>query len=57
MLFGAGIAYEISPSFDIRLQYRGFLLKSPDFSVVNGDFKTNRYEVISTPAVGVAYHF
>lgn len=56
-LFGAGIAYEISPSFDVRLQYRGFLLKAPDFSVVNSNFKTNRYEVISTPAIGIAYHF
>jgi outer membrane immunogenic protein len=56
-LFGAGVAYEISPSFDLRLQYRGFLLKTPNFSVVNSDFKTNRYEVISTPAVGIAYHF
>ncbi|HEY0264622.1 MAG TPA: outer membrane beta-barrel protein [Granulicella sp.] len=56
-LFGAGVAYEVSPSFDIRVQYRGFLLKTPDFNVVNSDFKTNRWEVISTPAVGVAYHF
>jgi opacity protein-like surface antigen len=56
-LFGAGIAYEISPSFDVRLQYRGFLLKTPDFNVVNSNFKTNRYEVISTPAIGIAYHF
>jgi outer membrane immunogenic protein len=56
-LFGAGVAYEISPSFDVRVEYRGFLAKAPDFSVVNSDFKTNRYEVISTPAVGIAYHF
>jgi outer membrane immunogenic protein len=56
-LFGAGIAYEISPSFDIRVEYRGFLVKAPDFSLSNSDFKTNRYEVVSTPAIGVAYHF
>lgn len=54
-LFGGGVAYEISPSFDIRLQYRGFLLKSPDFG--HTDYKTNRYEVISSPAIGIAYHF
>ena len=23
-LFGAGVAYELSPSFDIRAEYRGF---------------------------------
>jgi outer membrane immunogenic protein len=54
-LFGGGVAYELSPSFDIRVQYRGFVVKAPDFGLT--DFKTNRYEVISMPAVGVAYHF
>ncbi|WP_041585937.1 outer membrane beta-barrel protein [Terriglobus saanensis] len=54
-LFGAGVAYELSPSYDIRVQYRGFLLKSPNFGIDN--FKTNRYEIISMPTVGVAYHF
>ena len=54
-LFGGGVAYELSPSFDIRVQYRGFVVKAPDFGLTN--FKTNRYEVISMPALGVAYHF
>jgi opacity protein-like surface antigen len=54
-LFGGGIAYELSPSWDIRAQYRGWVVKAPNFNVDN--FKTNRYEVISMPAIGVAYHF
>ncbi|RXH55050.1 outer membrane protein [Granulicella sibirica] len=54
-LFGVGLAYEVSPSFDVRAEYRGFVVKSPDFGLA--DFKTNRYEVISIPAIGVAYHF
>lgn len=54
-LFGAGIAYEISPSFDIRAEYRGFLVKTPDFG--NTAYKTNRYEVLTLPSIGVAYHF
>ena len=54
-LFGAGVAYELSPSFDIRAQYRGFLVKAPDFGI--SDIRTNRYEVISMPAIGIAYHF
>ena len=54
-LFGAGVAYEISPSFDIRAEYRGFALKSPDFG--ESLFKTNRYYVIQTPSIGIAYHF
>jgi opacity protein-like surface antigen len=54
-LFGAGVAYELSPSWDVRVEYRGFFAKTPDFGLDN--FKTNRWQVISLPAVGVAYHF
>jgi outer membrane immunogenic protein len=54
-LFGAGVAYELSPSFDIRVEYRGIVVKAPNFSIDN--FKTNRYELISMPALGIAYHF
>ena len=56
-LFGGGLAYELSPSFDIRVQYRGFVVKTPDFSLPGNIIRTNRYEVISTPAIGIAYHF
>jgi outer membrane immunogenic protein len=54
-LFGGGLAYEISPSFDIRVEYRGFVTKTPSFGIDN--FNANRYEVLSMPVVGVAYHF
>ena len=54
-LFGAGVAYELSPSFDIRAEFRGFLVKAPNFGQTN--FSTNRYEIISMPTIGVAYHF
>ena len=54
-LFGGGVAYEINPSFDIRIGYRGFLLKAPDFG--SSDLKTNRYYVLMTPQLGIAYHF
>jgi outer membrane immunogenic protein len=54
-MFGGGLAYEISPSFDIRIQYHGLVLKAPTF--VTPTFNTNAYEVISMPAVGIAYHF
>ncbi|QMV18055.1 outer membrane beta-barrel protein [Granulicella sp. 5B5] len=56
-LFGGGVAYEISPSFDVRVQYRGFLMKTPDFGQAQAGFKTNRYYVLMTPALGIAYHF
>ena len=55
-LYGAGVAYEISPSFDIRAEYRGITVKAPAFNLAN--FKTNRwYPVMSEPSIGIAYHF
>ena len=56
-LFGGGLAYEVTPSFDIRLGYRGLLLKAPDFHLAGNRFATGRYEVISMPTIGIAYHF
>ena len=56
-LFGGGLAYELSPSFDIRAEYRGVVVKTPDFSLPNNPFNPNRYELLSTPAIGIAYHF
>jgi outer membrane immunogenic protein len=57
-LYGGGFAYEISPSFDIRAEYRGVVVKVPTFN--NNDeynFTTNRWYNISEPVIGVAYHF
>jgi len=54
-LFGGGLAYELSPSFDIRVEYRGLLVKTPAFGETN--IVTNRYEILSMPTLGVAYHF
>jgi opacity protein-like surface antigen len=54
-LFGGGVAYELSPSFDIRAEYRGFAAKTPNYG--NNDLTTNRYRVLSMPVIGIAYHF
>jgi outer membrane immunogenic protein len=54
-IYGGGIAYEISPSFDIRAEYRGQLMKTPDFGY--SPVKVNRYYNVSNPVVGIAYHF
>jgi opacity protein-like surface antigen len=54
-VYGAGIAYEISPSFDIRAEYRGWITKVPTFGV--SQFETKRWYNISNPVIGVAYHF
>jgi len=54
-IYGAGIAYEISPSFDIRAEYRGYVTKVPTFG--DSQFATNKWYNIYVPTVGVAYHF
>ena len=54
-IYGAGIAYEITPSFDIRAEYRGMVTKVPTFG--DTTFATNKWYNIFNPAVGVAYHF
>jgi len=56
-LYGGGIAYEISPSFDIRAEYRGLVLKVPTFKDTLDDFTTNKWYNIYNPVIGVAYHF
>ena len=60
-LYGAGIAYEISPSFDIRAEYRGIVTKVPNFGLGAGNttqnLTTNKWFNIFEPTIGVAYHF
>ena len=55
LLYGGGFAYEISPSFDIRAEYRGLVTKVPTFA--DSQLTTNRWYNIYNPVVGVAYHF
>ena len=62
-MFGAGFAYEISPSFDIRAEYRGLVAQVPNFGQGSGstnlNLTTKRWYKpwISEPVIGVAYHF
>lgn len=60
-MYGAGIAYEISPSFDIRAEYRGIVTKVPSFGLGSGNttenLTTNKWFNLYEPTIGVAYHF
>ena len=55
--YGAGIAYELSPSFDLRAEYRGIISKVPNFNASPENLTTNKYYNIYVPTIGVAYHF
>jgi len=55
LVYGAGIAYEVSPSWDIRAEYRGWVTKVPDFA--DSQLSTKRWYNIYNPVIGVAYHF
>jgi opacity protein-like surface antigen len=55
-IYGAGIAREISPSFDIRAEFRGMVTRVPTFN--DSQFNTNgKWYNIYNPTIGVAYHF
>jgi outer membrane immunogenic protein len=58
-MYGGGIAYEVSPSFDIRAEYRGYVAKVPNFNdgPTGDNLTTNKWYNIYVPTVGVAYHF
>ena len=55
--YGGGVAYEVNPSFDIRVQYRGIVVKAPSLGSTGNVTNTGRYENITNPVVGIAYHF
>ncbi len=54
-LAGGGIAYEISPSWDLRMEYRGYVSKPQDFGI--NIYNTGRWYIVSQPSIGFAYHF
>jgi outer membrane immunogenic protein len=54
-IYGGGVAYELSPSFDIRAEYRGQLMKTPNFGLEPQ--KTGRFYNVYNPVIGIAYHF
>jgi outer membrane immunogenic protein len=55
VLFGGGIAYQLSPSWDLRVQYRGMIFNTPEYGL--NYLKTGRRYIMSQPAIGFAYHF
>ncbi len=55
-IFGGGIAYELSPSWDLRVEYRAYISYANNYGL--SQFKTDRYEYfINQPTIGFAYHF
>ena len=55
VIAGGGIAYELSPSWDLRVQYRAQIFKTPSYGVKA--LSTGREYIMSQPAIGFAYHF
>jgi outer membrane immunogenic protein len=54
-VYGGGVAYELSPSWDIRAEYRGLLMKTPNLGL--DQVKTGRFYNVYNPVIGIAYHF
>jgi hypothetical protein len=57
-IYGVGIAREISPSFDIRAEFRGMVTKVPTFND-SSELTTldGKWYNIYNPVIGIAYHF
>lgn len=55
IIAGGGIAYELSPSWDLRVQYRAQIFDTPSYGIKA--LSTGRRYVMSQPAIGFAYHF
>ena len=62
LLYGGGVDYVVMKRFAVRLQYRGFLYRAPDFNVttVSGgalSFTTGSRNHMAEPSVGVVFRF
>jgi opacity protein-like surface antigen len=58
LLYGGGIAYELSPSWDLRVEYRGIVEKTPTLlTTTNPTYNTGQYYNANNPVIGFAYHF
>jgi len=55
VLWGAGVNYDLSRHFALRLQYRGLFYAAPDFKVAS--LKTDRWQPMSQPSFGIVYRF
>lgn len=63
-LYGLGTDYQLPvyPKLALRLQYRGFLYREPDFKVTAGigrplSFFTGAYGHMAEPAIGLVFRF
>ena len=55
VLWGAGVNYDVSRHFALRLQYRGLFYAGPGFKVAS--LKTDRWQPMSQPSIGIVYRF
>ena len=55
VLWGAGVNYDLSRHFALRLQYRGLFYAGPDFKVAS--LKTDNWQPMSQPSFGIVYRF
>ena len=54
LLFGGGVEYSLTDHLGLRAEYRGHLLKGPDFATTGPQ---RLFTVMNTPAVSLVYRF
>ena len=55
ILYGAGTDVDVTQRFALRLQYRGFFYRTPDFGV--STLSTGLYTHTAEPSLGIVYRF
>jgi len=55
VLWGAGVNYDLSRHFALRLQYRGLFYAGPDFKVAS--LKTDKWQPMAQPSLGIVSRF
>ena len=55
VVWGAGVNYDPSRHFSLRLQYRGLFYAGPNFNLAS--LKTDRWQPMSQPLFGIVYRF
>ena len=54
-VYGGGADYSLTKHFAARAQYRGFVYKTPDFSVAS--LRTDKYTHSAVPSAGLVFKF
>jgi opacity protein-like surface antigen len=54
-VYGGGVNFDITPNFGVRAEYRGFVYKTPDFTI--GNLNLDKFTHLAQPSAGIFVRF